>query len=55
MHIYIYILYVQSTNKSYIWIIAPYGAETWTLPVVDKKNLESFKMWCWRRSAGPIM
>jgi hypothetical protein len=35
--------------KCYIWSIASYGAETWTLRVVDQKQLESFEMWCWRR------
>jgi hypothetical protein len=35
--------------KCYVWSIALYGAETWTLRAVDQKNLESFKMWCWRR------
>jgi hypothetical protein len=35
--------------KCYIWIIALYGAETWTLRKVDQKYLESFEMWCWRR------
>ena len=35
--------------KCYIWSIALYGAETWTLRVVDQKHLESFEMWCWRR------
>jgi hypothetical protein len=33
----------------YVWSIALYGAETWTLRVVDQKHLESFEMWCWRR------
>jgi hypothetical protein len=33
----------------YIWSIALYGAETWTLRKVDLKYLESFEMWCWRR------
>ena len=28
--------------KCYIWSIALYGAETWTLRAVDQKNLESF-------------
>ena len=41
--------------KCYIWSIALYGAETWTLRSVDQKYLEIFEMWCWRRSAGPIM
>jgi hypothetical protein len=35
--------------KSYIWIIALFGAETCALRAVDHKHLESFKMWCWRR------
>ena len=35
--------------KCYIWNMALYGAETWTLRAVDQKHLESFEMWCWRR------
>jgi hypothetical protein len=35
--------------KCYIWSIALYSAETWTLRKVDQKYLESFEMWCWRR------
>jgi hypothetical protein len=35
--------------KCYVWSIALYGAETWTLRAVDPKHLESFEMWCWRR------
>jgi hypothetical protein len=31
--------------KCYIWSMALYGAETWTLRAVDKKHLESFEMW----------
>ena len=35
--------------KCYIWTIALYGAQTWTLRATDQKHLESFEMWCWRR------
>jgi hypothetical protein len=35
--------------KCYIWSIALYGAEMWTLRKVDQKYLESSEMWCWRR------
>jgi hypothetical protein len=35
--------------KCYIWSIALYGAETWTLGKVDQICLESFKMRCWGR------
>jgi hypothetical protein len=35
--------------KCYIWSMALYGAETWTLRTIDQKHLGSFEMWCWRR------
>jgi hypothetical protein len=35
--------------KCYVWSIALYGAETWTLRAVDQKHLESSETWCWRR------
>ena len=35
--------------KCYIWSMALYGADTWTLREADLKYLESFEMWCWRR------
>jgi hypothetical protein len=44
--------------KCYIWSIALYGAETWTLGKVDQKYLKSLKCGAgeeWRRSAGPIV
>jgi hypothetical protein len=34
--------------KCYIWSIALYVVETWTLRAVDQKLLENFEMWCWR-------
>jgi len=36
--------------KRYIRSIALYGAQTWTLRAVDQKHLQSFEMWCWRRT-----
>jgi hypothetical protein len=35
--------------KCYIWIIALYGAENWTLRAVDQKHLERSEVLCWRR------
>jgi len=35
--------------KCYIWSMALYGAETWTLRAAYQKYLGSFEMWCWRR------
>jgi hypothetical protein len=39
----------QKLVKCYIWSIAVYGAETWTLRKVEQKYLGSFEMWCWGR------
>uniref|UniRef100_A0A8D8SEB1 Endonuclease-reverse transcriptase n=1 Tax=Cacopsylla melanoneura TaxID=428564 RepID=A0A8D8SEB1_9HEMI len=35
--------------KSLVWSVALYGAETWTVSKNDKKRVEAFEMWCWRR------
>ena len=35
--------------KCYIWSVALYGAETGKVRAVDRKQLESSEMWCWRR------
>jgi hypothetical protein len=39
----------KKLKKCYVWSIALYGVETWTIRTVDQKHLESFEMWCWRR------
>ena len=35
--------------KYFVWSAALYGAETWTLRRNDKKRLEVFDTWIWRR------
>ena len=39
----------ETSKMLHIWSMALYGAETWTLRAADKKYLESFELWCWRR------
>jgi hypothetical protein len=36
--------------RYYVWSIALYGSETWTLRKLELKYLETFEMWCWRRT-----
>ena len=33
----------------FVWSIAVYGSETWTLQKEDIRRLEAFEMWIWRR------
>ena len=35
--------------KCFVWSVALYGAETWTLRRNEQKRLEAFEMWIWRR------
>jgi hypothetical protein len=44
--------------KCYIWSVALYGAETWTLRAVDQNTWKVLKCGAgegWKRSVGPIM
>jgi len=45
-------------TKCYIWSMALYGTETWTIRAADQKTWKVLKCGAgegWRRSVGPIM
>jgi hypothetical protein len=35
--------------KKFVWSVALYGSEAWTIGKVDQKRLEAFETWCWMR------
>lgn len=35
--------------KTLVWSVLMYGSETWTLRKEEKRRLEAFEMWVWRR------
>jgi len=35
--------------KCLVWSVALYAAETWTLKQTDRRRLEAFEMYIWRR------
>jgi len=35
--------------KAFVWSVALYGSETWTLQKEDIRRLEAFEVWIWRR------
>ena len=35
--------------KCFVWSVALYGAGTWTLRRNERKRMEAFEMWAWRR------
>ncbi|CAI6362900.1 unnamed protein product [Macrosiphum euphorbiae] len=36
--------------KNFVWSIALYGTETWTILKAERKKIEAFETWCWRRA-----
>jgi len=41
---------MNTVINSYLWSIVVYDAENWTLREVYHIYLESFEMWCWRKT-----
>lgn len=35
--------------KCFVWSVALYGAETWTMRKEDERRIEALEMWIWRR------
>ena len=35
--------------KAFVWSVALYGSETWTLEKENIRRLEAFEIWIWRR------
>ena len=35
--------------KCFVWSVALYGAETWTLRRNEQELLEAFELWIWRK------
>ena len=42
-------IYSEKLVKCYIWSIAQYAADAWTLRKLERKNLKSFEIWCGKR------
>jgi len=40
--------------KCLVWSVALYAAETWTLTRIDKRRLEAFEVWIWRRMIDKV-
>jgi hypothetical protein len=42
-------LEIRKTYKIYIWNVALYGSETWTLVENEERSVNAFETWCWIR------
>ena len=39
----------KSFLKVFVWSVALYGSETWTICPGERRRIEAFEMWCYRR------
>ncbi|XP_049864315.1 uncharacterized protein LOC126365784 [Schistocerca gregaria] len=39
----------KSFLKVFVWSVAMYGSEIWTITSLEKKRIEAFEMWCYGR------
>ena len=35
--------------KATVFPVAMYGCESWTIKKAERRRIDSFKLWCWRR------
>ena len=38
--------------QTLVFPIILYGAETWTINKADRKTIDTFELWCWRKLLG---
>ena len=35
--------------KAMVFPVVMYGCESWTVNKAERRNIDAFKLWCWRR------
>ena len=40
--------------KTTVFPVVMYGCESWTVKKAERRRIDAFKLWCWRRLEGPL-
>ena len=35
--------------KAMVFLVVMYGCESWTVKKVERRRIDAFELWCWRR------
>ena len=35
--------------KAMVFLVVMYGCESWTIKKAEKRRIDAFELWCWRR------
>ena len=40
--------------KTMVFPVVRYGCESWTIKKAERRRIDAFELWCWRRLASPL-
>ena len=40
--------------KAMVFPVVMYGCESWTVKKAERRRIDAFELWCWRRLASPL-
>ena len=40
--------------KAMVFLVVMYGCESWIIKKAERKRIDAFELWCWRRLLSPL-
>ena len=40
--------------KAMVFPVVKYGCESWTVKKAERRRIDAFELWCWRRLESPL-
>ena len=40
--------------KAMVFPVVMYGCESWTIKKAERRRIDAFELWCWRRLESPL-
>ena len=40
--------------KAMVFLVVMYGCESWTVKKAERRRIDAFELWCWRRLESPL-
>ena len=40
--------------KAMVFPVVVYGCESWTIKKAERRRIDAFELWCWRRLESPL-
>ena len=40
--------------KAIVFPVVTYGCKSWTVKKAERRRIDAFELWCWRRLEGPL-